>query len=1106
MELSSKEIEVLDRLEYDTACQRYFFDHVKDLKWFYRLKDRQWFNPENIKWDKGTNNSCYFWQPLLYLEKVANQIDGDPQNEETKKCAEEILNIIDEVVVFSHRRQEEGQPPVNNYHIWWYLVKILHKLPNGIIKNQVLPEKFKIWMYEFANPSMAGNLSLSAVSETIRLWLPKFLNEEMKAYADIVIKAITRMAPSEKKRSFIRQEDAQLTFLDRWRWDEFSKTADKIGRYCDQETIRYLLDQLRMALEFRTREQSCTFKVKEEFFRVTLNRVKQDGLGADEIGFQEGVFSGVIQKYTKDDLTEINLDDEYAVSRKDPTGKDKRAFNLPDVKDTRAFQKAFMDLCSKGDLKDLTLDKADDFEKKAGYLYEAFFTDYSYIWFSKLDEPQGCLGSRAHDILSILCSKILLAKCEYDAKTGKNLIHLIIREEKHKFSIFGRMVLRILDKLWDDQYGNIFNKDFLDAYPALFEGSAYELELSELFKHHAENFSPTVATALRERIQSPPQWYQQKSVEENDDNIVRRWQFEWVAFLKDAEGFKSWYDELKKYFPDDPEPVVRSGLRRVGWVKDNSPKTKDELLGMNVADIVKFLGEFEGAKNTWELSEGKPSQDGLANEFKLAVKDNPEKFVQEVSLFRNVSLRYTIALIKGFQDAWQANHDFAWKAVLSFSQEYIKNHKTDKEKSSGRFDYARSCRNFTEEVARLIGLGSKDEHRAFENDAMLDEAGSAFETIFREFPIAEQREGRKDSSAMNYAINTPIGRIIENFFLFSMHVKRVSPAHNIVQGWGENKYNQFFEGIDEGYIYFGRYLPNMCFLDKGWAHEKVKEINGFDVADQHWKDFMEGYLSGSSVYKDLYELLRPSYEKAIKNKLVNDQIDDNLARHITLGYLRDYEILREDFDGENTVDEKGLFELMLKDANTEEKQSRWGEIVEFMWSCAGKHESDEKNDDLPDNVKKKILAFWNWTFEKREFVKKQLGQEKYELFLSRISLLTIILPYVSDDKGKYKTKSWLMECAKHVEKEHYSSFLIEYFLNFTKDDDRENIGVIYKEILNSGRTPIYKKEDIELLIDRIYGVDFQTADDIVEIYARDRGQFFLRGLWQKWHQKESKLN
>jgi len=634
MELSSKEIGVLDRLECDAVYQKYFFDHAKDVKWLYCLKDRKYFDPNSIECDQ--DNNSYFWPPLKYLEKVANQINENPKGKE--EYAKELLVVIGEVVEFSRTRRSKGKTPINNYGIWWFLVKILDKIPNDIIKNEVKTEQFTVWMQEFTNPIMHANL---AVSEIIRLWLPKFLNQDMKEYAGVVIKALTRIQPSQKKNSLVRQEDAKLVLLDRWLGDELSKHADKIGEYCDEGTIQDLLDQLRNALEYHSKEQFRTFKVGENaYYRVTLTRLKKKGIEEGSIEYQEGRFSGLVQKYTADELNSVNLDNDYELYRKDPTGES-QSFEIHSIKDEGSFKEQFKSLCSSGDLKNLSLNKTNNFEVIVGYLYESFFIDHSYIWFSSLDIldiPKDCLGSGAHDILSIFCSKVFLAKCKSNKAIGKNLINIITSVEIYKFSIFGRMVLFVIDKLWD-KYEEIFNKQFLDNFPDLLEGSDYRLEISYLFRNHAVGFNSKVLKELNKRIQNPPQWYQKKSKEVDDEKILLRWQYEWVVILKDVDDFKPWYKELSQIFKEEPQEYTRpsGGFKKV---IDYSPKNKDQILDMDVLDLVKLFDDFEGARDIWEQTEGKPSKEGLAREFRLAVKEQPKKYSNQINLFKDARFGY----------------------------------------------------------------------------------------------------------------------------------------------------------------------------------------------------------------------------------------------------------------------------------------------------------------------------------------------------------------------------------------------------------------------------------------------------------------------------------
>jgi hypothetical protein len=146
-------------------------------------------------------------------------------------------------------------------------------------------------------------------------------------------------------------------------------------------------------------------------------------------------------------------------------------------------------------------------------------------------------------------------------------------------------------------------------------------------------------------------------------------------------------------------------------------------------------------------------------------------------------------------------------------------------------------------------------------------------------------------------------------------------------------------------------------------------------------------------------------------------------------------------------------------------------------------------------VKNKILAFWHWTYENKDFVRVQLDEELYGQFLSSLVRLTIVLNEVKDGE-KFKTKSWLLECAPYVNKHFNDTFLIEYLLKFTAPEDLKNIAEIFIKMLNSGITPMFKKEDIQVLVDRIYNVDKNSAIAIIEIYSR-RGQYFLKPIWEK---------
>lgn len=1083
--VADKKDKVMRLISSERALYNYFFQKVSGLSWFNELNEFLEVNENNMGF--GTND---FWQPLNYLEKIAEQVKKGPKA--NKRYGIELLKIVNNIVKFSAKKED----PINNYHIWWFLVKILHKIPNDIIKNAEIEftgsskekgvsiEQFQKWLQEFTNSSMQGDL---AVEDVLRLLLPKFLNEDMKGYAGEIVKIVTRIRPSKKKPVFVRQENAEIVWSGYWLREVFSKYGKVVGEICGVSVIEILLDTLCKAFEYHTKEQFRVFKVNDtEYYRVTLNRVGLEGIEKQKIAYKKGSFSGIAQEYTTEQLKNMNPDNGYDIYHTAPEG-DKHHFKMKDAKDLKSFKNIFNKIFEEGDLKSLELDKADEFDKNVCFFYESFFEDYSRIWHPSLEKPEECHGDGAHEMLSIILKDVFLGKSAVSIKDGNCLINKIIYTERYKFPMFGRMVLLVLDKQWD-QYGDLLG-DVLKNYPKLLEQSDYAVELFNLFKSHAKDFNPEIVCELKKRIDNPPEWYKKRSEEKQDDTSYLRWQYKRMAILKDIEPFKSDYLKLKDKFKDDTEPSVEQ-TSTWNHVTHSSPISKEQISQQSVADTVKCLKEFEGAKNTWEIMDGKPDKSGLADALYRAVKENPKYFVKDIILFADVSLRYAALLLRGLQDAWQDNKLFDWEEALLFCKKYIQNHKNAKEEKSDDFDFGRTCQTIAEEAARLIEVGSTNDQYAFD-DSLINSANELFEMIFSTFPFTK-KDRQNDGRAMNYALNSFPGRIIYSYFIFSLHIKRVCSSHDLVKNWGEKRFNRFFEGVDEGYIYFGRFLPNMCFLDKDWAHNKVREINGYSLEDKHWKDFFEGYLSGTSLYKDLYKLLRLSYKKAIENKVLSEEIDRKLVQHITLGYLRDYESL----EGNDS-----LFALMLKDTSTEEKKHRWKVVVNFMWSCRDRHTKKNGYKEMSKDVKNKILDFWDWTYKEKAVLKENLGVEEYGDLQSLLAKLTFVLDKVKDGE-KYKSKSWLLECAPYVNRDFNSGFFIEYLSKFEDVDSLRNIIEVYKKVLSSGVTPTYKKENIEILLDRIYKIDPASAEGIIETYGR-RGQHFLRDVWERNNKSKS---
>ncbi len=107
MILSSKEILLLERIKDDESYNQWFFSEAKELKWFFPLKERGYFNLGNISFT--LDNHAQFWNVLPYLERVSMQINTN------KEYAIELLTIIKNAIRYSTTEKR-----IDNYYFWWY--------------------------------------------------------------------------------------------------------------------------------------------------------------------------------------------------------------------------------------------------------------------------------------------------------------------------------------------------------------------------------------------------------------------------------------------------------------------------------------------------------------------------------------------------------------------------------------------------------------------------------------------------------------------------------------------------------------------------------------------------------------------------------------------------------------------------------------------------------------------------------------------------------------------------------------------------------------------------------------------------------------------------
>lgn len=1071
-QLSTEKQQVLYLIKTDADQARYFFARARSLEYFYPLKDQDYFKPETVPYD--SEGHALFWNVLDYLERVSEQVAQSPQ------YGKDLIEIIENVVQFSQNKKR-----INNYHIWWYCVKILNNIPFNIIKENLSIEKFQTWLTVWTGHSMGSGLAISDIGEKL---LPKFLKDDAVIdnkyeYAETIIDVITEIKASGRLDAFSKRDDVVMAWDSYWIQDTFHKNYQLIGQKCSVDVIYGFADKLKRALEYKQKYYHESIEIDSDVYQIKVSRVPVEGLRTGEIGFIDNQYECIVKKFSQEQLNKTDRQtDFWALHNTEPQIElNHFAFNAPE-------REPFVSKIKANLPEDINWAAADKFEKQLRDIYDGLSSDYSYIWLKSLAGGDSEHTIEAAEVLTIVLRNVLLAKCEANRIESRQVLDAFL-SDRYSFPIFRRIVLLCADKFWAD-YSEFLDR-FLDLVPNALEEADYEVELQDVLHRHNSEFSVVLKGRLKGLISTVPEYYIEKG-----EKLIAYWKYKWLSPLRDNPDFSALYEEAKqKAEPKDGKPYEPE-LSTISWglVSHKSPISKEDIMKKPIAELVKYLREFKGADFWHGTFEGEPDIEGLADVLEAAVKEDPNKFTDEIEAFHSVDYFYLHRVFRGLKEAWNTGKELNWEKVFNFNLIFfgrdvasiLREALQAQGEDSGKGKYIW----IVEDIVDLIADGCRNDARAFD-PIYFDKAEQIFGLVLPLLKGEKKPDTQRD--ALTYALNTTLGRTIMAYVSFSLRVARATQKKH--ENWGIQKYERFFEKGIDAHIWFGRFLPQMKYLDKKYTEKKIEFFAKMDSSDFEWQMFMEGYLTGAGVYQDLYPLMRLNYLNGLGSKVFEERVDKRLVQHICIGYLQNAELLQP----KNSDGQDSLFWKMLVEAGALGKRARWLEVTVFFWSLTGrtiKKEDKEGEEETSAENKKKILDFWAWTYAEQELVKTNLGDE-YNSFLGHLAELTILL-----DKIDEETEKWLLLCAPHIDRHHNATFFIEYLTKFDDEESIRRIGKIFLKVLEN-TTPTFRQENIELIVRRIYDKgDPNDFESICNTYGR-RGVHFLKPVWDEYQKNKN---
>ena len=663
-------------------------------------------------------------------------------------------------------------------------------------------------------------------------------------------------------------------------------------------------------------------------------------------------------------------------------------------------------------------------------------------------EEKNYLLGKPVELFTYVLSQILLIKTKKEPKNVRQFLKSFF-EESHpifaKISLFviGQNIETFKDLLWE-VFETKGERIFEEA--TLFWGD----ELKKVL----ENLGPlddNQKELLKEKIEEATRIYVQ-TLEEKDEKEKEKWktilkQMIYKALSYDEE-FKTLHDAMKQITGLDVElhPAIGKTEIKTGWGK--SPLSVEKILEMDNAELAEYLIQFK----TIDFWEG-PTVEALAETLRTAVKTNPKKFTENLDPFLKIGYLYVARILEGFQEALKENKPIDYEKIFNFIEMYINQEKFWQDKFK-----VQSLKPITHRWVITAfyfflteALKNKEyplPERLFEKveyiiHLMLQNLKIELDKVILDYP--------------QYSINTPIGRIIEVYIKFVLKVLGSSyDKKEVIKNNFVETYKKLLENrIIEAYTFFGMYFLNFYFhIDKDFT---TKIVESLKPGEETWEAFIQGYLFIGRIHKDIYYLMRTHYEFALDYNFKDNLYREQLIQHISLAYLM----------GSESLNFLSLFYKLIEKFNPDDIN----QIIRFFW---GQRDYLGENSEENKQIKKRILDFWEFVYNKLKNKEKYLSEEEKEI-LSNTVELTVFVPELTEPYI-----NWIKFSARYIKNPVTFSFFLDYLQKFMEIGDKIQTAKNIGEILLKAPVFEYPEDKIKKFIKYLCETEDKEVKNITQ--------------------------
>jgi len=584
-----------------------------------------------------------------------------------------------------------------------------------------------------------------------------------------------------------------------------------------------------------------------------------------------------------------------------------------------------------------------------------------------------------------------------------------------------------------------------------------ETEVYELLKNHCHEFS-------KDEIHKTITWIETKNYHEDrlsrnpkeTELYLAREKKGWLSAILESDDpdVKKSFAEYHAIFSGEVKPREKR-ITGPYLIKDASPITKEHFLQKSNADIILFLNTFR------EDSSGSSilSSRALCDVFRQSIIENPKRFVNDLVSFLELKRSYQYGLLIGLTEAWRAEKAFEWDNIFDFLNAVIE---SDTFWTEVYEEDKSNYRNWiVSQIADLIEVGTAKDNHLF-NLALLPKAEKILLVLAKRSDEPLFDMGDLSNSVLNSSKGKIYSAMINYSLCYVRHYRKDSESRfsELIKEDFTRRLDPQIEHSVEFSLSLGKFLTNLCYLDKHWVRENINRI--FPKEDEnHWKSAFTGYLSYSNtVYVKIYSLLRLNghYLKALNTEFKDPHVTEHLVQHICIGYMEGLE---------NLNDETSLINQILSNWNPKHVI----ELIRFLkWF---------NKDSTPDK-KEKIIALWRIIISK--------GSSDLEN-ADNIEILSELNDWISlIDVLNGETQGWLVCSAKYVSSHDFT--FIDQLIKHAEITPKY-AGEIFLSMLSGGHFFHYNKEKIIQFVTILFGKKEETAVRICNRYLEAGFDFLV---------------